>query len=210
MSGSGRTRFDWFKAVYAEPEFTEGDKVVLGYIVIIYIRASPTFCVRQSVIAQRCGVSEITVGRAIRKAKRLGYLVLARERKRGPGQDKADELKLMFPAGYDPEKRTNNLTGHSESDLSQTPERPNKFDPNDLSSTSERPITANSLTSQNGEARGVRDRGESTRGALRGAQRDSQAIAPRDDSEEIIDAEILDANESFWDRAARVARERGL
>lgn len=193
MSGSGRTRFDWFKAVYAEPEFTEGDKAVLGYIVIIYIRRSPTFCIRQSVIAQRCGVSEKTVRRAIQKARRLGYFVLTRERKRGPGQDRGNELKLMFPPGYVP-KRQDNLSGHSENEGTNCPERGDKFDPNEGTNRPERGDRANSLTSQNRGARGDNYRGDNYRGDSRGAQ--SASLAMRDDDEEIFEAELDKQGES--------------
>ncbi len=61
------TKYDWFKAVYAERRFSAGERSVLGYIAIVYIRDGTAFCVRQSVIAQRCDVSEMLAGRGFER-----------------------------------------------------------------------------------------------------------------------------------------------
>ncbi len=166
------TKYDWFKAVYAERRFSAGERSVLGYIAIVYIRDGTAFCVRQSVIAQRCDVSEMLAGRAIRKAKRLGYLVLSRPRERGTGRDRADELTLTLPTSVaeklttdllgHSEKLTTDLLGQSESDLTKSAQLPNKFDESDLTKNAELPNTANAVTSENDDPRGV-SRGVSTR-----------------------------------------------
>jgi hypothetical protein len=91
-------KFAWLRAVLADDVVTLGEKAVLSYVAVFDVRnGSDTFCVRQDTIASRCATSESTVSRAIRHAKRLGYLALAQSRKPGWGQHGADVLRLTLP-----------------------------------------------------------------------------------------------------------------
>jgi hypothetical protein len=102
-------KFAWLRAVLADDVVTLGKKAVLAYVAVFDVRnGSDTFCVRQHTIASRCATSESTVSRAIRHAKRLGYLTVAQSRKPGWGQHGADVLRLMLP-----EKSPVNLTTDS-------------------------------------------------------------------------------------------------
>lgn len=91
-------KFAWLRAVLADDVVTLGEKAVLSYVAVFDVRnGSDTFCVRQDTIASRCATSESTVSRAIRHAKRLGYLAVAQSRKPGWGQHGADVLRLTLP-----------------------------------------------------------------------------------------------------------------
>ena len=74
----GSPEFEWARAVYAESRFPAGEKaVVLAHIAIFNVfTGNNTFRVRQSTIAEQCGITRQTVGNAIRQAKRLGFLAV--------------------------------------------------------------------------------------------------------------------------------------
>jgi hypothetical protein len=91
-------KFAWLRAVLADDAVTLGEKAVLSYVALFDVRNdSDTFCVRQHTLASHCATSESTVSRAIRHAKRLGYLAVAQSRKPGWGQHGADVLRLTMP-----------------------------------------------------------------------------------------------------------------
>lgn len=91
-------KFGWLRAVYADRTFSDGEKAVLAYVAIFdVLNGGNTFCIRQDTIAEHCVTSESTVSRAIRRAKRLGYLSVSRMRKPGWGHHGADELRLTLP-----------------------------------------------------------------------------------------------------------------
>jgi DNA-binding MarR family transcriptional regulator len=159
---------------------------VLAYIAIIYIKDSPSFCVRQSVIAERCQVSRQTVNTTLGKAKRLGYMFISRERDRGPGQNRADELTLGLP------QRCQESVHHPESDVKQDAERCKAERQSDVKQNAERCKAANAVTRENPDPRGV-FRGDSFRGVSPGV---SHVIAERDylgDNEDRIFDDEVDA-----------------
>ncbi|WP_219067111.1 helix-turn-helix domain-containing protein [Candidatus Mycobacterium methanotrophicum] len=92
------TKFDWLRTVYGQPEFKDGEKAVLAYVAVFSVMTGGnTFRVRQDTLAERCGVSESTVYRAMKRGKDLGYLAMSRRRKSGTGCHGADELRLTLP-----------------------------------------------------------------------------------------------------------------
>jgi hypothetical protein len=98
MSDVQIRKFDWLRAVFAEPRIPDGEKVVLAYIANFSVRTDgDTFCVRQSTLADHCALSERTANSAVSRSKRLGYLALSRARQRGTGHHGADELRLTLP-----------------------------------------------------------------------------------------------------------------
>jgi hypothetical protein len=111
---------DWIRAVMADAQIDAAPRLVL--VNIGYITASPddgTFCVKQTTVAERLGVSLATVERAVRAAKRLRYIELVTERRRGPGSSGADKYRLMVPT-----QETRQDDGSSDIDPSQNGELP--------------------------------------------------------------------------------------
>lgn len=102
-------KFDWINAVLADSRFTGKEQVVLTKCALTYVRnGQDMFAVRQTIIAERCSTSVVTVKRAIAKARQFGYLVLAEERVRGRGHHSADRHCLVVPRdeiGVEPEPR---------------------------------------------------------------------------------------------------------
>lgn len=109
---SDRTdKFDWFMAVQADTRLSAADKYVLQNAAITYVnhlKREDTFYVRQAVMAERFKVGLRTVERAISRAKQLGYLVVDKPRKRGPGHHIPDSYRLAIP-----EELPANEAGHS-------------------------------------------------------------------------------------------------
>jgi hypothetical protein len=94
----GFHKFDWMRAVAADTRIPGGEKFVLWYCAAIYVRyGEDTFCVRQQTIAARCAAGERTVRRAMARAQKLRYLMLAEPRQRGRGYHRANEYSLVVP-----------------------------------------------------------------------------------------------------------------
>ncbi|OBI62932.1 hypothetical protein A5667_00085 [Mycolicibacterium fortuitum] len=121
---SDRTdKFVWFMAVQADTRLSAADKYVLQNAAITYVnhlKREDTFYVRQAVMAERFGVGLRTVEQAISRAKRMGYLVVDKPRKRGPGHHIPDRYRLVIP-----EELPADLAGNSPVDVtvvdSETP-----------------------------------------------------------------------------------------
>lgn len=91
-------KFGWLRRIYADPTLGGGEKAVLAYVAVFNVmHGGDTFRIRQDTLAKHCGLSESTVGRALRQGKRLGYLSVSCARKPGWGQHGADELRLTLP-----------------------------------------------------------------------------------------------------------------
>lgn len=138
---SGFDKFAWLKAVYRELAFTDGHKAVLAYIAVFTVLyGRDSFQVRQSTIAQQCGISRQTVNKAISNAKDCGYLVVSRRRATGYGRNGADELRLSLPAV--------SQEGLHHSD--ETAESCKANGPSDVKQMAESCKAANSSTCENG------------------------------------------------------------
>jgi hypothetical protein len=91
-------KFDWIDAVSVDRRFTHAERHVLSTCALKYVRhGQDGFTVRQVTIAQRAGCGVATVKRAIAKARRHGYLVLAAERQRGRSHHGGDRHCLVMP-----------------------------------------------------------------------------------------------------------------
>lgn len=96
--GAAVDKFVWLRAVFADTRIAAGEKVVLAYVAVFdVLYGSDTFCVRQSTLADHCGTTRKTVNLAFRRAKRLGYFALSRQRQLGRGHHGGDELRLTLP-----------------------------------------------------------------------------------------------------------------
>ncbi len=92
-----RRKFEWLARVMEDRRISEVRRLVLVYSCLQFERQL-TFCIRQATVAQRLGVHRDTVSDALRQARELGWLELVRERQRGRGYTKGNELRLTFPA----------------------------------------------------------------------------------------------------------------
>jgi hypothetical protein len=91
-------KFTWLKAIYTD-RFSDGQKAVLAYITNFSVfTGQDIFRVRQSTLAEQCGISRQTVGGAIRRARHLGYLTVVKPHTPGRTHHDADTLKLVLPA----------------------------------------------------------------------------------------------------------------
>jgi hypothetical protein len=94
-------KFDWLKAVYADPRFPAGEKALLAYVTVFSVQYGKySFRVRQSTLAdpEHSGISRQTVGSAIRRAKRHGYLAVVSPHAPGRTHHTAEALQLLLPA----------------------------------------------------------------------------------------------------------------
>ncbi len=94
-------KFAWLKAVYADPRFPPGEKAVLAYVsVFSVLHGESSFRVRQATVADAAhsGISRQTVGSAIRRAKRHGYLAVVSPHAPGRTRHTAEKLQLFLPA----------------------------------------------------------------------------------------------------------------
>ncbi len=97
----GFDKFCWLKAVYADPKFPAGEKAVLAYVTAFSVQyGKDSFRVRQSTLADAAhsGISRQTVGSAIRRAKRHGYLAVVSPHAPGRTHHTAETLQLLLPA----------------------------------------------------------------------------------------------------------------
>lgn len=92
-----RRKFEWLARVMEDKRISDARRLVLVYSCLQFERQL-TFCIRQATVAQRVGVHRDTVSDALRQARELGWLELVRERQRGRGYTKGNELRLTFPA----------------------------------------------------------------------------------------------------------------
>ena len=91
-------KFAWLKAVYAEPAFTPGEKAVLAHIAVFNVLTGKDMLrIRQSTIADQCGISRPTVNGAIGQAELLGYLTVSERHKPAPGRNTPAEWQLLIP-----------------------------------------------------------------------------------------------------------------
>jgi hypothetical protein len=94
-------KFAWLKAVYADPRFPAGEKAVLAYVTVFgVLYGNDSFRVRQSTLADAAhsGISRQTVGSAIRRSKRHGYLAVVSPHAPGRTHHTAETLQLLLPA----------------------------------------------------------------------------------------------------------------
>ncbi|WP_432246395.1 hypothetical protein ACRDU6_27425 [Mycolicibacterium sp. ELW1] len=122
----------WLDVVLREEKLTGMDKAILAAVAVFYTRnGEPSFAVRQSTLADRCGTTERSVRRAFCAATDLGYLLLVEERQRGRGHRGGDRYALSLPERPDTCVRYSGgeipdtcaeITGH------MCPERPDKTD----------------------------------------------------------------------------------
>ncbi|QEN15926.1 helix-turn-helix domain-containing protein [Mycobacterium sp. ELW1] len=88
----------WLDVVLREEKLTGMDKAILAAVAVFYTRnGEPSFAVRQSTLADRCGTTERSVRRAFCAATDLGYLLLVEERQRGRGHRGGDRYALSLP-----------------------------------------------------------------------------------------------------------------
>ncbi|OHU48897.1 hypothetical protein [Mycobacteroides chelonae] len=91
-------KWRWFEAVMSDPRFSDGDKVILTWLVVkAVLNGNDTFCIRQQTVSAHTASNERKVRRAYQRARELGYLVLISERQRGRGHTRADEYRLEIP-----------------------------------------------------------------------------------------------------------------
>ncbi|SHS37557.1 Uncharacterised protein [Mycobacteroides abscessus subsp. abscessus] len=134
-------KWRWFDAVLADPRMSDGDKVILVWLVVKAVfNGKDTFCVRQQTVSGHTASNERKVRRAYQRARELGYLVLIAERQRGRGHTRADEYRLEIPDDVSsiPEEIPDNSdvnTGHHGQEYRTNP--------------TEIPDNTNSLTSEN-------------------------------------------------------------
>jgi hypothetical protein len=94
----GLDKFTWIKTILADGQIPDGERLVLVGTAIWFVRyGEDEFCVRQTTIAERMAVSVVTVKRAMKRAKHIGYIQLAQPRQRGSGHHKADGHRLALP-----------------------------------------------------------------------------------------------------------------
>jgi len=91
-------KFAWLKAVYAETVFTPGEKAVLAHIAVFNVLTGKDMLrIRQSTIADQCGISRPTVNGATGQAELLGYLTVSERHKPAPGRNTPAEWQLLIP-----------------------------------------------------------------------------------------------------------------
>ncbi|MGZ4562995.1 MAG: hypothetical protein ACXVX6_05325 [Mycobacterium sp.] len=147
----GFDKFAWIKAVAADRHIPEGQRFVLVYYALVYVRhGEEVVCVRQETIAQRCATSLSTVRRAMAGARARGYLVLAEPRQRGRGHQRADAYRLVIPAT----EIGANLTPIPGIGVKNNQNRGQK-PPEYRSKVTEIGVNANSLTSENDTPKGL-------------------------------------------------------
>lgn len=134
-------KWRWFELVMSDPRFSDGDKVILTWLVVkAVLNGKDIFCVRQQTVSAHTASNERKVRRAYQRARELGYLVLISERQRGRGHTRADEYRLEIPDDVSsiPEEipdTSDRNTGHHGQEYRTNP--------------TEIPDNTNSLTSEN-------------------------------------------------------------
>lgn len=97
MSDYGYPKFAWMARVAEDDRLSDAARLILVYIANQNVRGpEDTFCVRQATVAANLHKKRQTVGEALAKARELGWLELARERKRGRGQYQANTYRITF------------------------------------------------------------------------------------------------------------------
>jgi hypothetical protein len=188
-------KFAWLKAVYAESRFTSGEKAVLAHIAIFNVlTGGDTFCIRQSTLAEQCGITRQTVGTAIRQAKHFEYLTVSRLHARGYGRHGADELKLLLPQSCN-----ESLLHSGGSDVKQTAESCKANDQSGVKQTAEWSKAANAPTSENNTPNSSGKQFSKNRSGGTGATREQTPASPPavpavpdDHPPEIFNGEIVD------------------
>jgi hypothetical protein len=141
-------KFAWLKAVYAEPVFTPGEKAVLAHIAVFNVRTGNDILrIRQSTIADQCGISRPTVNGAIGQAELLGYLTVSERHKPAPGRNTPAEWRLLIP---EPCKESEHgVEPNHVKNLSEPSKESEHGSPNHVKNLSEPCKAANSPTSEN-------------------------------------------------------------
>ncbi|WP_139830933.1 helix-turn-helix domain-containing protein [Mycobacterium paraense] len=102
-----RKRFIWMNAVEQDTRLTEAQRLILTSCARINVLGGEvTFSLRQETVAERLGVQRQTVGRALAKARELGWLQLVEVRQRGRGWHKGDVHELTVPTQIGSPERT--------------------------------------------------------------------------------------------------------
>jgi hypothetical protein len=166
-------KFDWQRAVLEDNRVSATRARVLTYCALQYPGPGKiTFSVRQETVAKKLHLHVDTVADAFGCARRLGWLVLEREREHGRGKLKGDTHRLTFPqeipgpaSGYLEEEMPGSGSGYNG-------EIPGPGSGKYPEETQEIPGRPNAATSQNG------DPGGGGRGFTTGVEKNVGGLAP--------------------------------
>jgi hypothetical protein len=154
-------KFAWLDAVRDDERLPVGVRYVLQNVALVYVLhdGDGMLYARQSTIVDRLKVSARLVKAAYADARRLGYLVLVAERRRGRGQHWPDTYQLRMPPEIGARFAPISEEIGARNDQNRCTKRQKK-----VHETSEIGARADALTSENyhikGEEQGIKKGGE--------------------------------------------------